>query len=146
MKFEQNGMRITDVEILDTTIKHASISSMLQKAEEEVVANNIELERSERELETLQRKEEIIRDRRIAEHETEGLVAQLKQALVEMDKITDLARREAAAAVAGAELATTEAEEAVTDVQAEAALTRQRAEARQEATEPMKTPTENSSN
>ena len=133
MVFKQNGMRITDVEILDTRIKNADIGSMLQRAEEEVVANNIELERAERELETLQRKEAITRDRRTAEHDTAGLVAKLRQALVEMDKITDLARQEAAAAVYGAEQVAITAEEAVTDTQAEALLTREKAEARQEA-------------
>lgn len=133
MVFEQNGMRITDVEILDTTIKHAGISSMLQKAEEEVVANNIELERSERELETLQRKEEITRDRRTAEHKTTELVARLKQAVVGMDEAVDLARQEAAAAVSGAELAATVAEEEVTHAEADARLDRAKAVSRQDA-------------
>ncbi len=49
--FKENGMTITDVEVLDVTISDADIGSLLQTQQQEVVTNQIAIDRATQQLE-----------------------------------------------------------------------------------------------
>jgi major vault protein len=65
MAFEENGMRVCDVEVLRVTIGDDRIRELLDETQHEVVKSNIELTNAKRNLEVTQAKEKI--DREIAE-------------------------------------------------------------------------------
>ncbi len=62
MRFSENGMHVTDVEILGVTIDDPRIAALLMQAQHEAVEGNITLLRAQRSLETLKRQEEIARE------------------------------------------------------------------------------------
>jgi major vault protein len=128
MLFRQNGMRIKDVEILDITIKNSKVAEMLERAEEEVVQNNIQLERDARELATLKKTEEIRREKSEATHETKKLATMLTQAVIEMERETDLRKHEATFETAEAKEKADAAREKIADVEASAELARDKAQ------------------
>ena len=51
--FKENGMTVTDVEILDVTIDDAEISSLLSRQQQEVVTNQIAIDRASQQLEVV---------------------------------------------------------------------------------------------
>lgn len=128
MKFEQNGMRITDVEILDISIKNEHIAQMLQEAEEKVVSSHIELEQAERELQNLTRQEEISRDTLKARHDTTELKGKLEQKVVKIGLDTTLGKEHARQEGAKAEQTSTLEKEKVQDLQHSAKLVRDKAQ------------------
>lgn len=62
MTFDENGMVVKDVEILNFEIQNEHIAQLLDDAQFDTVRNNIELETAERELAKNQRQEEINRE------------------------------------------------------------------------------------
>jgi len=61
LRFSENGMHVTDVEVLGATIDDPRIAALLMQAQHEAVEGNITLLRSQRNLETLKKQEEIAR-------------------------------------------------------------------------------------
>ena len=61
LMFEENGMRVTDVEILGIGVEDVQIAAMINKAQHDVVAANIKLHQAEKTLEVTIREEEISR-------------------------------------------------------------------------------------
>jgi major vault protein len=125
MVFKQNGMRITDVEILEMEIKNHNIGEMLRNAEEEVVATNIRMEQAERELDTLKREEEIECERRGAQHKTTELKSRLEQQLIDLSLETSLATQSAKGDVAEAREAVDVIEERIADMEVAAEVKRE---------------------
>jgi major vault protein len=78
MRFAENGMHVTDVEVLDVTIDDARIAELLQQAQHEAVESNITLLRSARHLDVTRRQEEIEREEAAARAETTRQKAQLE--------------------------------------------------------------------
>jgi len=93
MRFAENGMHITDVEILDVSIDDDAIAELLGQAQHEAVQSNITLLRAERGLDVTRRQESIARDtaeaqaetrRKLTELEVEGIAARFRVALAEI--------------------------------------------------------------
>lgn len=74
MLFPENGMRVTDVEVLGVKIQDERIHKMLNEAQHEVVRSNIELSNARRDLAVTQEKEQIAR--LVAETKAATTVAQ----------------------------------------------------------------------
>lgn len=76
--FEENGMHLTDVDVLKVEIRDTQIASLLEATQHEVVRGNIQLESAERQLARDQRLEEIARQRANDQAETSALRAALE--------------------------------------------------------------------
>lgn len=97
MNFAENGMSVSDVEVLDVTIGDYQIQELLQAAEHETVRQNIELARQRQQLEARQQQEEIAQATKKAAAETQEFAAGLKAQQIERDLALSL--KEVAASV-----------------------------------------------
>lgn len=70
--FEENGMRVTDVEVLKVKIADDSIAQLLARSQHLIVQHNINLNLKEKELEVTKRSEEITRQSAEALYTTEA--------------------------------------------------------------------------
>jgi major vault protein len=127
MRFAENGMRITDVEILEVAIDDDAIAELLNHAQHEAVQSNITLLRAQRGLDVTRRQEQIAREtadaqaetkRKLTELEIEQVGARMRMALAQIHGELDEAKARQATAVA---------HNAAVDVDHQAALARQRA-------------------
>lgn len=82
MKFEENGMVVTDVEVLGIVVEDKEIQRMLNESQQEVVRSNIKLRQSEKELLVSKRNEEILRERVEAEAVTRMKKAELEARVI----------------------------------------------------------------
>ncbi|MEO8700820.1 MAG: hypothetical protein ABI867_12295, partial [Kofleriaceae bacterium] len=80
MRFPENGMHITDVEIVEVAIEDEEIASLLGDAQREAVQGNITLLRARRGLEMTERQEAIARGEADARAETAKKLAELEVA------------------------------------------------------------------
>ncbi|MCB9575278.1 MAG: hypothetical protein H6709_24645, partial [Kofleriaceae bacterium] len=78
MRFAENGMHVTDVEVLDVSIEDADIAALLGQAQHEAVQANITLLRARRGLEQTQQTEAIARGEAEARAETARRLADLE--------------------------------------------------------------------
>jgi major vault protein len=94
MRFAENGMRITDVEVLAVVIGDDGIAQLLNQAQHEAVESNITLLRAQRALEVTRRQEEINQKsaeavtatkKRMAELEVEELAARIRVVLSQIE-------------------------------------------------------------
>jgi len=92
MMFEQNGMRVTDVEVLKVRLEDEKIRPLLDAAQHEVVRTNIELSTLARGLEVTKQKEAIKRDEDHTRAETKRLNDQLQVELAASELAVTLAR------------------------------------------------------
>lgn len=76
MVFEENNMRVADVEVLKVQIADEQIRSLLNKSQKDVVQSNIELSALRRGLSLTQQKEEITRQEQTLKAETKKLLDQ----------------------------------------------------------------------
>ena len=127
MRFAENGMRITDVEILEVAIDDEAIAELLNHAQHEAVQSNITLLRAQRGLDVTRRQEQIAREtadaqaetkRKLTELEIEQLGARMRVVLAQLHGELDEAKARQATAVAS---------NAAVDVDHQAGLARQRA-------------------
>jgi major vault protein len=90
MKFVENGMRVSDVEVLAVVIGDDGIAQLLHQAQHEAVESNITLMRAQRQLEVVKKQEQITQQtaeaktetkKRMTELETEELSARLRVVL-----------------------------------------------------------------
>lgn len=68
--FPENGLRVSDVEVLNIRIENEEIRDILDQSQYDAVSSNVEIERQERALFLFRRKKEIQRDQDLAEEET----------------------------------------------------------------------------
>jgi major vault protein len=127
MVFAENGMHVTDVEILDVTIDDEDIAALLSDAQHEAVQANITVLRAQRGLELTAKREAIMRGEADARAETARRLAEL-----EVGATTDKLR--VALATVAAELETTAAQQqaavarnALADTDHQAQLARRKA-------------------
>jgi hypothetical protein len=73
MKFEENGMRMVDVEVLKVALLDDQIRNMLDQSQKEVVRTNIEMSTLQRNLDLLQQRELISRQEMQTRAETKKL-------------------------------------------------------------------------
>ncbi len=86
-KFEENGMEVSDVEILSVEIKDERVRRMLMDAQYSVVSGNIELANLRRGLEITKEKEEIKRkmEEATTESEKQKIQLQIQLAAVQLE-------------------------------------------------------------
>lgn len=63
MTFKENGMRVTDVEVLDVKITDQAVAGLLSQAQHNVVKSNIELAQAARDLDVTRQQEEFVQQR-----------------------------------------------------------------------------------
>ncbi len=78
MRFAENGMLVTDVEVLDVSIEDERISALLGQAQHEAVESNITLLRANRNLEVTKKQEDIARQEAEAKTQTEKRKSELE--------------------------------------------------------------------
>ena len=127
MTFHENGMRVTDVEILEVAIDDEDIASLLGEAQHEAVQSNIALLRARRGLEMTQKQEEIARSEADARAETAKKRAELEVAATADKLRVALAAVQAELEQAEAQKAAALARNAVLDADHAARLARQKA-------------------
>jgi major vault protein len=131
MVFDENGMVIQDVEVLDISIQDESIRHLLKEAQHKTVRQNIQVRQAEEELSATQRQEEIKQEIAKAVASTATHQQQLERARLAQQLETEVLKVQNALAVAEEKKATVEAEEAVNNLSHTSALARDRAEADQ---------------
>ncbi|MBP8806298.1 MAG: hypothetical protein KBG48_20165 [Kofleriaceae bacterium] len=127
MRFAENGMRITDVEVLDVTIDDDAIAELLNHAQHEAVQSNITLLRAARGLEVTRREEQIARDTADAQAETKRKLTELEVEQIGARARVALAQLHAELDEAKAREATAAAKNVAVDVDHRAGLARQQA-------------------
>lgn len=78
MSFE-NGMKVTEVEVLDLALDDRSIAEMLDRAQTDVVRANIEIQQAEKDLEATKAKERITQEKLAVVAETKSLTFRLAE-------------------------------------------------------------------
>jgi major vault protein len=134
MLFEENGMRITDVEVLGIDVDDEIIADLLNKAQHEVVRSNIKLHQAQKELEVKKRQEQIAREASEAEHETALRKAELQASLISKTLTVSLERIRGELEAAQQQKEADQAKEAVKDVASQSELQRQQARKDQDLT------------
>jgi major vault protein len=131
MFFEDNGMRVDEVEILGIDIEDQKIAKILDEAQHAVVTSNIDLRKAEKELEVTTKKEEISRKKLSAEWLTQQEKNRLEKEKLDAKTTLAQATFEADKANADKEKVTKEAVEAVADLVAQRKLARDKSSAEQ---------------
>ena len=131
MRFEENGMRVTDVEVLTVRISDDRVADLLQKAQHNVVQGHITVRQEEQNLAITRRREELIREKNDAQHLS--LLHKLKLDSENVAKTLELNLAQFAADSKRAEQQKllAEAEEQVQDVAHKAQLAREAENAEQ---------------
>ena len=127
MMFKENGMRVTDVEILEVSIDDEDIATLLGDAQHEAVQSNIDLLRARRGLEMTEKKEAISRGEAEARAETQKRLAELEVAATADRLRVALASVQAQLEQAEAEKTAAIAKNAVTDTDHTSKLAREKA-------------------
>jgi major vault protein len=129
MRFAENGMRITDVEVLAVAIDDGEIAELLAHAQHEAVEANIETMRARRGLEMTQKREAITRGEADARAETAKRLAELEIAATADRLRVALAEVHAELERAAVDRDAASARNAVADVEHAAKLARDRSAA-----------------
>ncbi|MBX3156839.1 MAG: hypothetical protein KF773_12645 [Deltaproteobacteria bacterium] len=132
MRFTENGLRVTDVEVLEVGIDDEAISGLLGAAQHEAVQANIALLRARRGLEMTEKQEAISRGEAEARAETAKRFAELEVAALADRLRVALAAAKSELEQAEAQKTTAVARNAVADADHAAELARQRASAQAE--------------
>jgi len=82
--FEENGMRVTDVEVLDVTIGDEVIADMLVEAQSETMSDSLEIAAQERRLTLTKKKEEI--ERQVIDIQTSTTKKKYESQIAEAEK------------------------------------------------------------
>jgi len=92
MVFEQNGMRVADVEVLKVQLMDERIKPLLDNAQHEAVKTNIEISNMKRNLEVTKQKESITREEQSTKAETSKMQHALQIELGASELAVTLAR------------------------------------------------------
>ncbi|MEM3342092.1 MAG: SPFH domain-containing protein, partial [Thermoplasmata archaeon] len=125
-KFEENGMRIYDIEVLDITIGDETIGNMLVESQHKAVQQAIMLAQKEKELQDTQRIEKITQDIEAARAETESKRYALQTQKLEQELKVKLAEVELDTKVQTERIKAEEAQQELLDRIHEAELARQK--------------------
>ena len=117
MLFEENGMVVKDVEVLDVKIGNDMIAGMLVKSQQAVVTQELELAAQRRSLELTKETERVKRERDQAIHETAMAELDRKEASSKRESELALEKLKLSTEVFGQRLETVKAEEAEKDEQ-----------------------------
>jgi len=126
MRFHENGMRITDVEILEVKIDDEDIAELLGAAQHEAVEANVAILRARRGLEMTEKQEGIRRGEAAARAETAAKLAELEIAATADRLRVALASVKAELDAAEAQKTATVAKNAVTDAEHASDLARKK--------------------
>jgi major vault protein len=129
MRLAENGMHVTDVEVLEVAIEDEGIADLLGDAQHEAVESNIAILRARRGLEMTEKQEAITRGQAEARAETARRLAELEIAATADRLRVALATVRAELEQAEAEQHTAAAKNAVADTEHAAQLARERATA-----------------
>lgn len=132
MKFEENGMHVADVEVLQVELLDKGIAEMLNKSQQDVVRTNIELSGMKRQLDVTKEKESITRETVQAAADTQILRDKVQMELVASQLAVKLSAIGNALREAEEARKTREAEESLRDLVSGANLARVRKEKEQE--------------
>ncbi len=95
--FEENGMRIYDVDVLDFSVGEEKVARLLMSAQQEAVEQTVALTQHRRELAITQEREKLTRSIESVKAETAALKADLARAEIERSAALGLARLESEA-------------------------------------------------
>ena len=125
--FEENGMRVVDVEVLMIQITDARVRDMLEDAQFEAVSGNILLAQAEKALKITCRQEDIKRQKAKAEAQTVVNDLKLEAERISEDQKVQKAHQDAKLARLEKDAKLADADEAVLDLKAERKLSRDKA-------------------
>jgi len=125
MEFE-NGMKVTEVEVLEMSLDDANISQMLEKAQTDVVRANIQIQQAEKDLEATKAMESIAREKALAQFDTKKLAFELQTSNVQAQLEVTLATLDAELQKILESKKTAEANETLRDLAASSELSRQK--------------------
>jgi len=92
MIFNENGMRLVDVEVLNVKIGDDDIAALLQSAQHEAVQSAIELANAERELSETKTRERLSKERLDAQADTERHRTKLEEEKISRDHALSIVR------------------------------------------------------
>jgi major vault protein len=90
--FPENGMRVSDVEVLDVSIEDKEVAKLILTAQQAIVSDDIRLGQERRNLQITKEREQIIVETAEAKAETAQKTAELDQAKVKLDLDLALAK------------------------------------------------------
>ena len=123
MEFE-NGMKVTEVEVLEMSLDDPSISEMLNKAQTDVVRANIEIQQAQKDLEATKAKEKIVQEKSLAQFETKKLAFELQAFQINAELEVTMAKLDAELQKILESKKTAEANETLRDLAASSELAR----------------------
>ena len=126
MDFE-NGMKVTEVEVLELVLDDATISKMLDQAQTDVVRANIEIQQAEKDLEATTAKEAIAQKKARAVYETKRVALELSKDQIENQLALTMATIEARLKELEEEAKKVASTESLADIAAHSQLGRQKA-------------------
>ncbi|MBU0551306.1 hypothetical protein KJ940_07400 [Myxococcota bacterium] len=126
--FKENGMRVHDVEVLSVRVGDEHIAKLLNQAQHGAVESSIALGKAERDLQMMQRMEQIQRERALSEAETARSKATLEAETISRELTLRLARITSTVKERAEQLEAQKAADAVTDEASRAALAREQLE------------------
>lgn len=130
--FEENGMHIYDVEVLDVAILDKTISGLLINSQRAAVQQTLELAAEQRNLDATEQKEKMKQKAAEAESATKSLLVDLRQVEVQKQLELNLSQIEANAKSSRQKLDSQWAEQGVLDQISTAELARKKASMEQE--------------
>lgn len=132
MEFDENSMKIVDVEVLDVSIADRQIRTLIHEAQHETVTSMISLQNAQRELEVAKELQRIRREKADAEETTTIHLHRISLLGVGRGKEMIILDQEAKQDGVTAKTATEKLHQAKLDLIAEAELARHRSEADQQ--------------
>lgn len=127
----ENGMKVTEAEVLELTLNDPTISKLLDDAQTTVVKANIEIQQAVQDLETTKEKERIAQEKSKAQFETKMVSFELTEATIKGNLEVALATFSADLQKAAQQRKAAEANEDLSDLSAERDLARQKAKSDQ---------------
>jgi major vault protein len=124
--FPENGMKISDVEVLKVSVVDPNIAALLSKSQHEVVKQNIELSLAEKSLDAMKKKEELARQQADAAFLTEGKKHEIQKQRIDNELSIEIARINTELKTAESRKMVEELRQAFLDLQFEADMVRQR--------------------
>jgi len=125
--FEDNGMRVVEVEVLDLKLDDPNIAQMLDQAQIESVQQLIEIGRAKADLDTVKEKERIAQDKMVAVQTTRQKKLELDKKFYQDELAFELAKIEAQLAKITSQGENVKAQEVLTDISSQAELRREKA-------------------
>lgn len=129
MIFDENGMRIYDVEVLDVQIGDVAIQDLLTSVQHEAVESNIQLARDARRLEATCRQQELSREEMRAKAETTEYQSQLTIDKIALDLGVAMSRIKATIDRSDGELEEQNRQDTIDTARTDAEIARDRARA-----------------